>query len=364
MSDVVGVIDHLGPGGAQRQFSYLMSGLAHRGHRVRVVKYYPDDFFQARLHDAGIDVVQVAKNGRFDIRPALEISRRLRERRNSNVIAFLSTPALYCEVLRPITSMKRLIVSERSAIDTAAGVGRWLKTQLHRSADFVVANSRRQANHLQISAPHLSDRVSCIYNGYPDECFSSPGSIPDGEVVILALGKVNRNKNPLTLAAALVSRRQAGKARVKVKWAGEFGSEQDGNEIMSQVNALLDAGDVLSDWEWLGLRRDVSLLLDGATALYNGSYREGLSNSVCEAFCRGVPVIASNISDHEYLVGASGAGWLFDPDDVDRLEAILDGIVGSCRADREQSAAAAYGIATRELTLSRMVSAYEELLCE
>ena len=50
---VVMVIDHLEPGGAQRQFCLLATSLHRLGFAVRVVVFRRDDFFADILQEAG-----------------------------------------------------------------------------------------------------------------------------------------------------------------------------------------------------------------------------------------------------------------------------------------------------------------------
>lgn len=361
MATIIGLIDHFGPGGAQRQFSYLLAGLADAGHNVIGATYYEREFFEERLGQSHVTRRHLQKKSRWSVRPALELAKIARAYNSPRVVAFLSSPSVYAEIIRPFSNIERLVVSERSVIKKDGGWSRQFRNQLHRASDYVVTNSERQRDSLLAGAGFLADRVRCIYNGYPHEVFTDaegPGyESRDGLVV---LGKVNRNKNPIALAHALSIRRKQGLPPVKVKWAGDI-NEYGQVLVREKVDQVLLEGGVAKDWTWLGLQTDTSALLDGAVALYCGSFEEGLSNAVCEALCRGVPVIGSDISDHKKILG-TGAGVVFHPRDPESLARAIDAVVALDQMQWQRVSAHARKRADELFGLNRMVEQYQDLL--
>lgn len=354
---VVGVIDHFGPGGAQRQFVELMTGLASRGVETDAVVYYEDDHFLPLLN--GVTVHLVKKSSRYQFSPALRIAKLLRRAKTPVAVSFLSTPAVYSELATLARPGTRLVVSERSNIRVQPRFRRFLRFNLHRLATHVVTNSIDQREAIKEAAPWLSNKVSCIYNGYDLAEFGSDHPQPpcSSRSIILAMGKVNRNKNPLGLATALAELPAETQRKYEVWWAGD---PVDDSLIRAVDEIVKSSAEI--DWRWLGLRQDTKQLLMQAAYLYQGSFSEGLSNSLCEALCAGVPVIASDISDHRRIVHGSGAGVVFDLRQAGGLSTVIRELPLSNQALYLEMSAAAKRFAEQNLSLNRMLDAYEQVL--
>jgi glycosyltransferase involved in cell wall biosynthesis len=353
---VVGIIDHFGPGGAQRQFAELMAGLAKRGVDVEVVTYYKDDHF-AHLLD-GVKVHLVEKKYKLQLSPAIKMMSLLRKKEGTVGLAFLSTPSVYAEVAALFTPGARIVVSERSSLESQSRIRRSLRLQLHRIANHVVTNSIAEKLALSRIAPWLSWKTSCVYNGYDVSMFDDLSCHREEEhLIVLALGKVNRNKNPISLAQALAMLPESIRSRFEVWWAGEIYD----SEVAAQVDRIVGSAATLS-WRWLGLQKDIRPLLGRASFLYQGSFSEGLSNSLCEALCAGVPVVASNISDHHQIISESGAGLVFCAHRAEELADILKALSEIDDAQYAEMSVSAREFARKRLSRDRMIEEYEAIL--
>src|SRR5262245_22067993 len=59
------IIDHLGPGGAQRQLVTLARLLQAMGHSPSILTYHDNDFFKAPLDAVGIEAKWLRTTGRM-----------------------------------------------------------------------------------------------------------------------------------------------------------------------------------------------------------------------------------------------------------------------------------------------------------
>src|SRR5262249_39399469 len=111
---IVGVIDHLGPGGAQRQLVTLARMLQSMGHSPLILTYHENDFFKATLEAAGIEAQCIRATGR--LLRAFTLRRRLLADQPDAVLAFVEGPCVYAELAGLPSRRWGLVVSERSHV--------------------------------------------------------------------------------------------------------------------------------------------------------------------------------------------------------------------------------------------------------
>ncbi len=70
---------------------------------------------------------------------------------------------------------------------------------------------------------------------------------------------------------------------------------------------------------WLGQRDDVAPLYNALDVYLLPSHFEGLSRTVVEALCSGVPVVATRVGGHEEVLQHGNQGWLAASGDVNGL---------------------------------------------
>jgi glycosyltransferase involved in cell wall biosynthesis len=359
------VIDHFGSGGAQRQMVNLAMGLRERGHEVEFFVYFPgEDFFRLQVDQAGIAVHCVAKGQGFSLRVLLGLARIVRRGKYDGIISFLSSPNVYAELARLVAGRTVLVVSERSSHRGDTGkIGPWLRRNLHRLADFVVANSYSHADWLR-RYPWLKGKVITVYNGYHIQ--------PEGEefheqtpgaAELLVVGRVGPEKNAHRVieALALFHRRHGFVPRIS--WAGKQDVSERGRDYLRQLDILLEANpEVKANWVWLGERNDIPNLLQQHYGLVHPSVYEGLPNVVCEALVAGRPVIVSDNCDNAVLVEEGARGFLCDPSDTSSVCAALEKLLSIERHEWRQLCMNARQYAEENLGTERMVSAYVKLL--
>lgn len=140
--------------------------------------------------------------------------------------------------------------------------------------------------------------------------------IPDDNVVFLFLGRLNRDKGVLDLAAAFAGMNDArahllvvgpdeGQLRQQIQQITQgFARQVHFVEFTSQPEAYMAAADVLC----------------------LPSYREGFGSVVIEAAAVGIPAIGSRIYGVVDAIAENDSGLLFDARDIVALQACLSGL--------------------------------------
>jgi glycosyltransferase involved in cell wall biosynthesis len=358
------LIDNLGSGGAQRQLVNLAVGLTSRGHRVRVLVYYPGDFYAPLLREAGVEVVYEPKASRYSVRILARLRRHLLDPRYDLVLSFLDTPNVYAEICGLGRRRAPVVVSERyCALDTPRY---WATRQLHRLADWITTNSHHQRLDLEHRFPFVRGRISTIYNGVDTRVFSPPPSRQPASgrpLELLVVSSVSERKNGRRLVEAFQRLHERYRGRVILRWAGAHNrADPAQGQVWDQLRAKVVELGLESDWHWLGERGDIPDLMRTHDALVHPSHLEGLPNAICEALACGLPVLASRALDHPRLVQEGVSGELFDPHDADDIARVIGEFAASDDRRRRDMGIAARAYAERELSIPRLLDRYETLL--
>lgn len=325
---VVLVIDELNSGGAQRDLARLAAGLAAAGYETSVLAYWPGDFFASDLAKAGVPVTHLRSRNRLHLIWAMR--RAIRRSRPDVVISFLRGSNALAELAALPRRNFALIALELNLDTQGNGIKRAVRYALHRVADAVVANSHAQRERIDEIAPFLSDRTSVIVNGVDLQAFAPPAFPPparSGQLRLLALARVQPQKNPFALLEALsLLREKAPALDVSVDWHGDRVAAGDGGaskwararrrrraEYAERLDREVARLGLQDRFRLRPTERDVVSLYHAADALVLPSVYEGTPNVVCEAMARGLPVLASAVGDNPRLVADGRNGFLFDP---------------------------------------------------
>jgi glycosyltransferase involved in cell wall biosynthesis len=362
------IIDHVGLGGAQRQIVELACGLRRNGHEVEMFVYFPQhDFFRPLLQEHGIAIHEYPKGRGFSFGVLARLISHLRHRRFDAAVSYMTSPNIYAELAVPFAGGTKLVVSERVGRhdDRSAAVA-FLRRAMHALSDAVVTNSRTHCDWLKRKW-WLKSKAVCIYNGLNLERFhpAEDSVEPRGDLHLLGIGRVGPQKNILKLIAALAILQAEFGISPRVSWAGSRDDGEHGRRYCRQIDdALNELPEIRSRWHWLGVQADVPGLLRRHHALIHPSLYEGLPNAVCEALASGVPVLTSDVCDHPLLVADGERGFLFDPDSAHSIAAAIAKFATLSEDQRRIFSRNARAYAVANLSVEKMVFAYEHLLGE
>lgn len=136
------------------------------------------------------------------------------------------------------------------------------------------------------------------------ELKSSLGLAED-DFVVTSVGELNENKNTFRLLEVM---KNISNSKIKYLVCGT-------GKLYEQYTSFVKQNGLGDRVKVLGFRKDIPDIL-GITDVYiMPSYREGLSKSMMEAMCYGLPVLASKIRGNTDLLGDNEGGLLCSPTD-------------------------------------------------
>jgi len=267
---------------------------------------------------------------RFDLTVARRLSRLVRTVAPDVVLAHGGDPLKYLATALLRGSPPVVYRRIGATPDWMAGRSRRSAyALLIRRATRVVAVAETMRRQLVDGSGVRAERVVVIPNGVDAErirpaqgraAIRSELGIADGAPVILSLGALTGEKDPLTavrVASGVV--RAVPEARHLLVGEGPLRSEIEAEA------ARLGLGDRLLV---LGPRSDVGDLLSVADLLLLPSRTEGLPAVAVEAGLAGLPVVASRVGGVPEVVEHDVTGLLVEPGDVDGFVAAVVGLLG------------------------------------
>ncbi|MBZ0273383.1 glycosyltransferase family 4 protein [bacterium] len=186
---------------------------------------------------------------------------------------------------------------------------------IKRAHAVIVTNASLEAHVRALIGP---ERVHLIPNGVDTEAFAPNGAIRrDGKATVVFVGRLEPQKNPLLLAAALAPMRE----RVRLVVAG------DGALRSRLADACAGAG-IEADLRGTVPHTELPALLASADVFVLPSRIEGHPKSLLEAMAAGLPCVGTRVAGIEDVLRDGETGLLVPPDDAaalcDAIERVLD----------------------------------------
>ena len=288
-------------GGAELFFERLTVALHGSGDEV-VTVIRRNATRARRLAAGGVAPVELGFGGLLDFRTRPALRRVLRAAGPRLVMAWMSRAAA---------------ATPRGDWVLAGRLGGYYDLRRFRHCDHLVANTRGLVRWIEGQGWPV-DRVRHLPNFVPDLAGVAAAAVPvpPGSPVVLAMGRLHRNKAFDVLVRALP--RLPG---VHAVIAGE-GLER------GTLLALARGEGVADRVHLVGWRRDGGALLAAATVLACPSREEALGNVVLEAFSAGVPVVAAASDGPRELVRDGKTGLLVPIEDAGALAEALGRVIG------------------------------------
>jgi glycosyltransferase involved in cell wall biosynthesis len=158
-------------------------------------------------------------------------------------------------------------------------------------------------------------------------------SAGDGEVVIVAVGRLVAEKGYPELLAAMRS------VHATLWVVGERLVSDHADPIQASVSAVAQDPALAARVRFLGYRGDVPALLRAADVFVLASHREGMPRSIIEAMLTGLPVVTTNIRGAREEVVEGETGFLVPVRDPAALAAALQKLATDPALRRRQGAA-------------------------
>ena len=362
MIRVLHVIDTGGPGGAETVFLQTATRLdPARFHSAAVVGRM--GWLAQQFQAGGVTPQIVPATGSFNLRYLSKLIRLARRHRSDVIAAHLYGASVYASLAGTLLSIPVIsVLHGQSDVPEAERFSSLKAAIVRRGSRRVIFVSERLQEHLRPRFKLAAAQCAVVPNGVDTEIFRprrdrtlrAELGLTDDTALIGAIGNVRKPKAYdvlLRAARALIDRSQ----RFHVVIAGDCA-----NDLGKQLQQLAATLGVEPHVTFLGLRPDVSRILNNLDVFALSSNTEGFSIACIEAMACGVPVVATRSGGPEQILDGE-AGLLVPTADPESLALAIEHVISS----KDLAAALTAKAMTRvheQYSLTTMLSRYEALL--
>ena len=299
----------LGSGGAERVVSLLVNKMVERGHQVEIICLkFNDIYYQT---DSRVKVTLAMQQTKNRLTELFWLRKYVKKQKPDVVIPF--TEGVYCfTILSLLGTGIPIIASERLDPAAMSPARKLLKSLLLPYADWLVVQTQSIKDYFPKS---IQKKTSIIYNPVVADVFRE---IDNGQLKIENEGKLNRI---ISVGRLYPQKNQEMMIRAFAKVADEFPDWQlviygEGplrESLESIVESLEMQGRVLLP----GRTEHVIEELRKSKIFCMSSDYEGMSNSMIEAICVGLPIISTKVSGTEELIKDGKNGFIVNKGDED-----------------------------------------------
>ncbi len=283
-------------GGAELFYERLTTALTRAGDEVLSV-IRRDAARAERLRRAGVAPQQLGFGGPLDMLTGPRLSRTLRRFAPRVTVAWMNRAARF---------------TPRGDWVLAGRLGGFYDLSYYRRCDHLIGNTRGIVAYI-IAQGWPSARAHYLPNFVPDMAAAAPAAlpVPPGAPVVLALGRLHRNKAFDVLIRAMPALPDA-----HAVIAGE-GGERAALEALARDEGVADRVHLI------GWRQDTAALLAACDVFACPSRHEPLGNVVIEAWSARRPVVAAASQGPTELIRDGDSGLLVPTDDPAALARAL-----------------------------------------
>lgn len=364
-SRVLLITTGLAYGGAETQLVRLALRLKARGWEVSVVSMTPPKAYVEELEKAGISVHSLEIRRKLpDPRPILRLARLIRSQKPDIVHSFMVHANLLARLIRPVVSVPVLICSARSTYE-----GGRFRELLYRLSDSLcdLTTQVSQAGlerYIRVGAVP-ENKIRYIPNGIDTDRFR-----PDPEVrkrirgelenesafVWVAVGRFDIPKDyPNMLRAFSCVNQDHPDTLLIIVGDGPL------RQAMEELASNLGLKDRV---RFLGIRRDISELMNGADGYVISSSWEGMANVLLEASATGLPIVATDVGGNREVVRDGEIGFLVSPKYPEALAGAMLRLMSLSEEERRRMGEAGRSYIEATYSMDRVVEMWETLYRE
>lgn len=310
----------LGSGGAERVVSLLANKMVESGHQVEIICLkFNDIYYQT---DSRVKVTLAMQETKNRLTELFWLRKYLKKQKPDVVIPF--TEGVYCfTILSLLGTDIPVIASERLDPAAMSSTRKLLKSLLLPYADWLVVQTQSIKEYFPKS---IQKKTSIIYNPVVTEVFKSldglqvqganaANSVQSSNTPIEGMGQEKLNRI-ISVGRLYPQKNQAMMIRAFAKVADEFPDWQ---------LVIYGEGPLRAELEFLvsSFKLQDRVLLPGRTEHVIEELRkskifcmssdfEGMSNSMIEAICVGLPIILTKVSGTEELIKNGENGLLVE----------------------------------------------------
>lgn len=304
------LIQHLGPGGSERQLFEIATNLDRRLFTPHVGCFRTDGVMDRRLRERGIPVLQLPVESFISaaaIYSAWKLARYFGRNGIKIVHAFDMPMACFGVPLARAARVPVVLSSQRGHRDALPGqFRRWMRFS-DRIAHGIVANCEFMSRHLREEEGVPAERIHVCRNGVDAAVFVRRD--PRAGTSVIGTVCALRPEKGLTTLIEAFAQVHAVRPDARLIVTGG-GSELEG------LKALAGSLGVDQACRFEPMTTDVPRALDRLDVFVLPSLSEALSNSIMEAMASGLCVIASRAGGNPELIADGETGLLFDIGDA------------------------------------------------
>jgi len=309
------VIDTLGSGGAQRLLLNLANGLSAYFETTVLIYNSKEKFFNFFKDD--IKIVKIKRTKGKGVKFGVFIGIWKEIYKSEIVISYMPSTNIYCILGKLFFNWKaKIICNEVSISNILESKFKRLITNIsYIFATHIVCNTNAQRNYLK-EYFFLKNKTSTIYNGCDKIPFKKRFEKEVQNKKLIIIGRIAYPKNGIRLLLALKLFYKKHKFLPKVEWAGRVDNSNKENELIyDEMIGVLRKNPVLkNNFKFVGEIQNIIEFYEEADGLISPSIYEGLPFVICEAMLNGCPILATNISDNNIILGnKEEKGFLCDP---------------------------------------------------
>ena len=372
---VVLVVDDLGYGGAERQVVELANNIDRNCFEVHVCTLSDHLPLRDRLKYLENNLHVIERKIRFDFTVPLRLAYLLRTLKADIVHGYLFSAEIASRLAGRMAGTKLVVGSERNAnriMIRKSTIFAYRLTQ--RCVDVIIANSKAGAkSHGRIyNRPPSDYRV--VHNGVDAKRFRPM----DGTTKRLKLGiplqcpvigafanfKKQKNHSMLFRAFKLVLE-SLPEARLLLIGDQPVDSRGRLNSYRAQLDRLVDDLRIRHRCVFLGHQKDIEHLYPACDITVLSSLHEGTPNVLLESMACGVPVVATNVCDNEYIIRDGEVGYLVAVGDEAGMAHRIELLLGNTALRQEMGRKARNWVLnefSNKRLASKMEAVYMELL--
>jgi len=368
--DILFLTRSLDRGGAERQLVVLAKGLARRGHAVAVAVFFGGGAYEAELAEDDVRVINLGKQGRWDILPFLNrLVRLLRKERPAVLHSYLGVPNILATIIKPLLPGIRIVWCVRasnvdlSRYDWLSRLAYSLECRLARFAGCIIANSCAGKRYA-VANGFPEGKIVVIPNGIDTTYFRfdskgrqqvrSEWALGEDEMLVGLVARLDHMKDhPTFLEAA--SRIARERHDVRFVCVGE-GAADYAEVIKKHAVALGLSGRLI----WAGARDNMPAVFSALDIATSSSSGEGFSNTIAEAMACGVPCVVTDVGDSAFIVG--DAGTVVAPGDGSAFAAAIQHLINLPPEERRALGDVGRARIVSEFSLDKLVQRTEQAL--
>lgn len=359
------VITGLSVGGAETQLVRVSRELNRRGWEVTLVSLLPPQAYLAELEAAGVVVSTLRMRRKVpDPRPIIRLARLVQLSKPHILHSYMFHANILARVTRLFVKVPVVISSVRTLHEQS----RWREVFYRLTdplCDVTTHVCRAGAERYVRIGAVPAHKMRYIPNGVDTTVFR-----PDAEVrarlrqelqvddlfVWLAVGRFEPPKDYPTMMQAFANiAHDHPKSLLLLVGDGP---------LRREIEALACALGIQSRVRFLGLRRDVSHLMNVADAYLMSSSREGLPNVLLEAHSTGLPIVATDVGGNREVVLDGKTGFIVPPRAPDALAEAMHRMMDMDAGERLQMGAMGRQHVVANHSIDTVVDKWEQLYHE